>query len=250
MLKRLWQNSVLGCVLALSLASCATVNDGNAPEATADAAESVSNPADPWEGFNRAMFSFNDHLDRYALKPVAKGYDYVMPDLAQQGVSNFFGNLGDVGNFLNDLMQLKFKHAAQDFGRVAFNSTIGLAGILDVATPMGLPKHNEDFGQTLGYWGVPSGPYLVLPFFGPSTVRDGVSKIPDAAMDPVVYEDNVKVRNSAMALRIVDKRANLLKKEEIVTGDRYIFIRDSYLQQREYDVKDGNVDIKYDDSNF
>ncbi|WP_349675807.1 VacJ family lipoprotein, partial [Neptuniibacter sp. UBA847] len=118
---------------------------------------------DPWEGFNRVMFGFNDRLDTYALKPISQGYKAVMPDMAETGVSNFFDNLSDVGTLLNNLLQGKFHSAGQDFARVTFNSTLGLAGLIDVATPMGIEKHEEDFGQTFGYWGAESGPYLVLP---------------------------------------------------------------------------------------
>ena len=145
-----------------------------------------SSDSDPWEGFNRAMFSFNSGLDTYALKPVTKGYKAVMPDIAEEGVSNFFDNLSDVGTMFNNLFQGKFSNAAQDLARVGFNSTIGLGGFIDVATPMGIEKHNEDFGQTLGYWGVESGPYLVLPFFGPSSVRDGIGRIPDTLIGPCI----------------------------------------------------------------
>jgi phospholipid-binding lipoprotein MlaA len=140
---------------------------------------------DPWEGFNRGVFSFNEGLDRAIVKPLAQGYRYVMPDFAEQGVHNFFENLGDVKTFINNLLQGKPKEASQDLGRVIVNTTIGIAGLFDVATPMGIPKHDEDFGQTLGAWGVESGPYLVLPIFGPSSVRDGIGRVPDMMVDPM-----------------------------------------------------------------
>lgn len=196
---------------------------------------------DPWEGFNRAMFSFNDTLDRYALKPVARGYKVIMPNILEAGVSNFFGNLSDVGSMLNNLLQLKGNAAGQDLGRVLFNTTVGLGGIIDVATPMGLPEHNEDFGQTLGYWGVNTGPYLVLPLLGPSNVRDGIGLIPDSMVDPVGEVDPIRTRNQLYGLRIIDTRASLLAAEELLTGDRYTAMRDAYLQRREFLVNDGKA---------
>lgn len=204
---------------------------------------------DPWEGFNRAVFTFNDTLDRYAVKPLAQGYHWITPDIIETGVGNFFDNLSDVGTALNNLLQGKVAEASTDVARVVFNSTIGLAGIIDVATPMGLPQHDEDFGQTLGVWGVDSGPYLVLPFFGPSTVRDGIGLVGDYAVDPLRQVDDQGVQNALYALRVLDTRVGLLSKEELVTGDRYIFIRDAYLQRRAFSINDGKV-IDYDDSNF
>lgn len=205
--------------------------------------------ADPWEGFNRAMFRFNDTLDRYALKPVAQGYKVIMPNLIETGVSNFFGNLSDVGSMLNNLLQLKGHAAGQDLGRVVFNSTIGLGGIIDVATPMGLPEHNEDFGQTLGYWGMETGPYLVLPLLGPSSVRDGIGLIPDSMVDPVGEVDSIRTRNQLYGLRIIDTRAGLLAAEQLLTGDRYTAMRDAYLQRREFLVNDGKV-ASFDQDQF
>ncbi|KAA0875275.1 MlaA family lipoprotein [Nitrincola tapanii] len=205
---------------------------------------------DPWEGFNRAMFTFNDTLDRAAIKPITKGYQFVTPELAQTGVNNFFENLRDVRTLFNNVLQGKVDNAFQDFARITFNTTFGLAGLIDVASPMGIPKHNEDFGQTLGYWGVNSGPYLVLPLFGPSTVRDTAGMFPDFYLDPVKYVDDRATRNSLMALRLVDTRSQLLKAERIVSGDRYIFIRDAYLQRREFLVRDGQVDVQFDETNF
>ncbi|WP_299199775.1 VacJ family lipoprotein [uncultured Amphritea sp.] len=196
---------------------------------------------DPWEGFNRAMFSFNDTLDRYALKPVAQGYQAITPDIIETGVSNFFGNLSDIGSMLNNLLQLKGNAAGQDLGRVIFNSTVGLGGIIDIATPMGLPEHNEDFGQTLGYWGVDTGPYLVLPLLGPSNIRDGIGRIPDSMVDPVGEVNPIRTRNQLTALRIIDTRAGLFAAEELLTGDRYTAMRDAYMQRREFLVNDGKA---------
>ena len=212
-------------------------------------AEKVAADVDPWQGFNRAMFSFNDTLDTYALKPVAQGYKAVMPDIAEAGVSNFFDNLADVGTMFNNLLQGKFENAMQDLARVSFNSTFGLAGLIDVATPMGIEKHDEDFGQTLGYWGVNSGPYVVLPFFGPTTVRDGIAKYPDALLDPVYHLDDNGARNAVYLTRVIDSRARLLASEKLISGDKYTFIRDAYLQKREFAINDGRAE-NYDDSNF
>lgn len=205
--------------------------------------------ADPWQGFNRAIFSFNEGLDRYAVKPVTLGYKAVTPDLVETGVSNFFDNLADLGNLFNNLLQGKLEPAGQDFARIAFNSTFGLAGVLDVATPMGIDKHNEDFGQTLGYWGMGSGPYLVLPFFGPSNLRDTAGLAVDISTSPVGKLEDDSARYLLMALQVVDTRSRLLDAEKLITGDRYNFMRDAYLQRREFLINDGVVE-NYSDENF
>ena len=204
---------------------------------------------DPWEGFNRAMFSFNDGLDTYALKPVTQGYKAVMPDMAETGVSNFFDNLSDVGTLINNLLQGKFSSAGQDIARISFNTTFGLGGLIDVATPMGIDKHEEDFGQTFGYWGASSGPYLVLPLFGPATVRDGLGMIPDSLVDPVRYVDDNGARNALYVTRVIDNRAQLLEAEKLISGDKYTFIRDAYLQKRAFSIADGDGE-NYDEKNF
>ncbi|MBA4502036.1 MlaA family lipoprotein [Marinobacterium marinum] len=201
---------------------------------------------DPWEGLNRSIFNFNETVDRYAMKPLAQGYRYVTPDIAETGVSNFFENLRDVSNVFNSVLQLKFEAAGKGLARLTFNSTFGLAGFIDVATPMGIEKHSEDFGQTLGYWGVSSGPYLVVPFWGPSTVRDGAALSVDWVTAPVVYVDHVPTRNTLYGLDLLDARSRLLKAEQIISGDRYGFIRDAYLQRREYLINDGAVSVQYD----
>lgn len=197
---------------------------------------------DPWEGFNRAIFRFNDTLDTYALKPVAKGYQAVTPQFLEDGVHNVFSNIGDVGNLANDLFQAKFHNAGVDTGRLIFNTSFGLLGFFDVATRMGLQRNDEDFGQTMGYWGVGSGPYLVLPFFGPSTVRDAGGMVPDSYLGPYPYIDHVPTRNVTRAVDVVDTRATLLSAERLITGDKYIFIRNAYLQNREFKVRDGEVE--------
>ncbi|MDN6859133.1 VacJ family lipoprotein [Pseudomonas sp. CAN2814] len=197
---------------------------------------------DPWESVNRPIFTFNDTLDTYALKPLAQGYQYVTPNFVQDGVHNFFDNIGDVKNLVNDLLQLKFHNAGVDTSRLLFNTTFGLAGVFDVATHMGLRRNDEDFGQTLGHYGVGSGPYVMLPLLGPSTLRDAPALIPDAYTGPYPYIDDVAVRNSMRAVDVVDTRADLLKSEKLISGDKYTFIRNAYLQNREFKVKDGEVE--------
>ena len=223
-----------------------------------------SDPNDPFEGYNRAMFTFNDNLDQYILKPVAKGYDFIMPSPVQKGVSNFFSNLDDVIVLVNDLFQLKFTQAASDTGRILINSTVGLLGLIDWASDIGLEKHNEDFGQTLGYWGVPSGPYFVLPFLGSSTIRDTPGLAADTAyFDPIYNElheefpapprDNENAVWGMTIIKAIDTRAQLLKAEKILEEaalDRYIFIREAYMQRRKNLVYDGSPpdDDSFDES--
>jgi phospholipid-binding lipoprotein MlaA len=196
---------------------------------------------DPWEVVNRAIFRFNDTLDTYALKPLAQGYEFITPQFLEDGIHNMFKNVGDVTNLANDVLQAKPAAAGVDTARLIFNTTFGLAGFFDVGTKMGLQRNDEDFGQTLGYWGVGSGPFVMLPFFGPSTVRDAVAKYPDTYTAPYRYIDDVPVRNSLLGLNVVDTRASLLSAEKLINGDKYIFIRNAFLQNREFKVKDGKV---------
>jgi phospholipid-binding lipoprotein MlaA len=197
---------------------------------------------DPWEGFNRPIFRFNDTVDTYALKPIAQGYRAVTPQFVEDGVHNVFGNIGDVGNLANNLLQGKLHNAGVDTSRLIFNTTFGLLGFFDVAKHMGLRKSDEDFGQTLGVWGLDSGPYLVIPFLGPSTVRDAAGRVPDSFLQPYPYMDHVPTRNVTMGVEVIDTRANLLQAERLISGDKYIFIRNAYLQSREFKVKDGEVE--------
>lgn len=197
---------------------------------------------DPWESFNRPIFRFNDTVDTYALKPIAQGYRAVTPQFLEDGVHNVFGNIGDVGILANNLLQGKLHNAGVDTGRLIFNTTFGLLGFFDVAKHMGLRKNDEDFGQTLGVWGLNSGPYLVLPLLGPSTVRDPTGRVPDSFLTPYAYMDHVPTRNVTRGVQVVDTRANLLQAERLVSGDKYIFIRNAYLQSREFKVKDGQVE--------
>ncbi|MGK0498792.1 MAG: phospholipid-binding lipoprotein MlaA [Oceanicoccus sp.] len=196
---------------------------------------------DPLESLNRKIFAFNDVADKYVLSPVARGYQAVTPDSLERGIGNMFSNLLEITTVINDVLQLKFGQAASDTGRFLINSTVGLAGLFDVASPLGLEKHEEDFGQTLGYWGVVSGPYLVVPFLGPYTLRDSVGGFADVFSDYITKLDHIPTRNQLWMLRNVDDRGGLFAAEELITGDRYSFIRDAYLQRREYLVNDGVV---------
>ncbi|MBU2240051.1 MAG: VacJ family lipoprotein [Gammaproteobacteria bacterium] len=201
----------------------------------------VETKEDPWEGFNRSMFTFNDAIDGAVLKPVAEGYKAITPNPVQRGVSNFFSNLGEIGNITNNLLQGKWDATASSTFRFLINSTAGWLGLFDVASEMGLKKYDEDFGQTLGYWGVSSGPYLVLPFFGPSTVRDGSGlAIKYTYLDETSILDlNDDEELGLLALDVVETRARYLNAEGMIVGDRYSFIRDVYLQNRAYEVYDG-----------
>ena len=189
---------------------------------------------DPLESWNRKVFKLNDTLDNYALKPAAKTYNFVTPKPVQTLVSNFFSNLGELRNIASAGFQLKGQDVLVSSGRLIINSTAGILGMIDVATPMGLDKRYSDFGLTFANWGVPSGPYLVLPLLGPSTVRSGVGLIPDALTNPVAYHEPERDRWIAGSINIINSRAQLLDAEELILGDRYTFIRDTYLQRREY----------------
>ena len=200
-------------------------------------------PRDPYESVNRAVFSFNDGLDRAVLKPVATVYRDVLPDPLRVMVRNFFSNISDVFIGVNNMLQGKPAEGFGDWSRVLWNTTIGLGGINDVASEMGFEKHNEDFGQTFGVWGAKSGPYLVLPFFGPSDVRDGIGLGFDLYASPLLGYHNVPVRNSLAALRVVNERSELLEASTIVEQaalDEYAFRRDFYLQRRRSLIYDGN----------
>ena len=196
---------------------------------------------DPWEGFNRVVFKFNDTLDTYALKPIAQGYQFITPQFLEDGIHNMYRNVGDVRNLANNVLQVKPHAAGVDTARLLMNTIIGVGGFFDVGTKMGLQRNDEDFGQTLGYWGLSSGPYLVLPLLGPSTVRDALGIYPESYAEPYRYMHDVSARNTVAGMKIIDARANLLSAEKLITGDKYIFIRNAYLQSREFKVKDGQV---------
>lgn len=226
--------SLFVCVLSGLLALPAWSQGNEAPDEA---------PRDPWEGFNRKVHNFNEVADRWVMKPVATGYMKVTPDPVEQGVSNFFGNLLEIRNVLNDVLQGKWKQAGNDTGRFLINSTIGIVGIFDVAEHMNLKQsEGEDFGQTLAVWGVGGGPYMVLPFMGPSTLRDTGSMPVDWYVNPISEIDSVPVRNSLRTLDFVDLRAELIEAEGFISGDRYVFLREAYLQRRHYLINDGMVE--------
>jgi phospholipid-binding lipoprotein MlaA len=223
--RKRWRGLALTLTAGLLLAGCAT----------------PQNPRDPFEKFNRAMFSFNDAVDRAALKPVATAYKEHTPSFAQTGINNFFGNLSDAWSAVNNMLQGKGKDGLSDLTRFSLNSTFGLLGVLDIASEAGLRKHNEDLGQTLGYWGVPSGPYLMLPILGPSTVRDTAVLPADFWGDAWTHKTPVRWRNVGIAVRTVDDRASVLDASNLLEEaalDRYEFIRDGYLQRRDSRVHD------------
>ncbi|MDD1640342.1 MAG: VacJ family lipoprotein [Methylococcaceae bacterium] len=224
-------------VISITLAGCASTET------------TVPAPNDPWAGWNRGTQTFNDNLDKAILKPVAKGYQWITPEFVNDGVTNFFSNINDIGVTINGLLQFKLAQSGMDASRFLINTTAGIGGFIDVAKMIDLPKHNEDFGQTLGFWGVPSGSYLVLPFFGPSSPRDTFGLVGDALLNPVTY---VSIFGGAAvsaatagsrALDVTDRRANLMTTEKIVDEgavDRYDFIKNSYEQNRDYLIHDGN----------
>lgn len=205
---------------------------------------------DPWQGWNKDTQSFNDGFDKHVLKPVAVGYLNITNNAVDKGVTNFFSNINDIGVTINDILQLKLLQGGMDISRFIVNTTAGVGGIFDWANEIDLPKHNEDFGQTLGYWGVPSGPYLVLPFFGASTPRDTVGLIGDALLDPLTYVSvfggfaGTIATTGTSALDVTDYRAGVMSSEKVINeatdGNRYDFIKNSYLQHREYLIYDGN----------
>ncbi|MEX3972998.1 VacJ family lipoprotein [Paraburkholderia caribensis] len=222
---------VAGITLAVAaLAGCAT----------------VQNPTkeDPIEGFNRTVFTFNDTLDKYALKPVAKGYVFVTPQPVRDSVTNFFSNIGDVYIAANNLLQLKIADGVSDIMRIVINTIFGVGGLFDVATLAKLPKHDNDLGLTLGHYGVPAGPYLVLPLFGPSTVRDGVGMVGNYFINPLTYVQPDSVSWALYGLNVVNTRANLLNASDVLEGaalDKYSFVRNAYLQRRRYLLTGGNA---------
>lgn len=222
--------------VAMALTGCATTSP--TPEKN-----------DPWIGWNHGAQSFNDNIDKAILKPVAKGYQWVTPTLVNEGVTNFFSNIQDIGVTINDLLQFKLNQSSLDASRLIVNSTVGVAGFMDVAKLVDLPKHKEDFGQTLSVWGVPSGNYLVLPFFGPSNPRDALGIVGDALFNPLTYVSAFGTTAVSAAIAgskavdVVDRRANLMTTEKIIdegSVNRYDFIRDSYLQNRDFLIHDGN----------
>jgi phospholipid-binding lipoprotein MlaA len=236
LIKKIKKGFVCGALVAtLMLSGCASLTS-----------QEVNDPLEP---INRLTYQFNDKADQYVLEPVAKGYKYIAPEVVNQGITNFFSNLDDVVVFVNDILQLKFNQALSDGGRVVVNTTVGLLGFVDMATDMGMPKHNEDFGQTLGAYGVGAGPYIVLPILGPSTLRDTVGLYADAFVDPICQLDDSDAMWATIALKGVDIRAGLISTKKIVDEaslDPYEFMRSGYFQHREYVVYDGNPPLDED----
>jgi len=217
----------LAALALVALAGCAT-----GPNA---------DPRDPLEPFNRQVQRFNDAADEAVFKPVATAYVQVTPSPVRTGVNNFFGNLGDLWSAVNAGLQLRPRESAENLMRFSVNTVLGFGGLLDIATEAGIPRTRIDFGQTMGRWGVPAGPYLVWPLLGPSTARDSVGMVADAAGDPVGHVDHIPSRNSLYALRIVDTRAQLLRASNLLEGaalDKYSFTRDFYLNRRQSQIND------------
>ena len=221
--------------LVLALQACASVPNADA--------------RDPWESMNRRVYNFNDVLDKVAIKPAAKVYVNVLPSPVRTGIHNFLGNLGDVWSMVNSALQLKGQATAETFMRIQVNTFLGLGGVLDVATEMRLEKRREDFGQTLGYWGVKSGPYVVLPVLGPSTLRDTLATPLDLKGDLVQQFNDPATRRVLSVTRVMDTRSGLLQTLDVIKEaalDPYTFVRDGYLQKRENDVYDGNPPAVFD----
>jgi phospholipid-binding lipoprotein MlaA len=232
-LRKIKQAILLGSVI--SMVGCASVPAG-----------AERSPQDPWEPFNRSVFEFNEGLDAYLLKPVVTGYRFVLPEFVRDGIYNFFSNYNDIYTALYNLLQGKPDYAFNDFMRVVVNTTMGLGGLIDLATPGGLEKHKEDWGQTLGVWGVPSGPYVVLPFFGPSNVRDSFGTVADLESDYLFsFVKDIGLRNSITGLRVVNARNTYYEAGDLLDGaaiDKYSFVRDAYIQRRAYQINEGRDD--------
>ena len=204
---------------------------------------------DPLQQLNRKVYELNfEILDPALIKPIATLYDRLTPRPVRVGINNFFSNLDEIPNAVNSILQGKIGQAANDTGRFIVNSVFGLGGVFDVATDAGMqPSQGEDFGQTLAVWGVSEGPYLMLPFLGPSTLRDAPSNVLDSFLDPFAYNDNYGMRAGIKAIDIVALRAELLGIDDVMSGDKYIFVRDVYLQNREYVIADGAIEDDFDD---
>ena len=215
-------------VLFLILSGCATTGSGD--------------PRDPFEGFNRGVYSFNQAMDTAIFDPIGKIYQAITPDIVDKGVTNFFSNLGDIAVVVNDFLQFKINQALSDSTRFIFNSTIGLLGFFDVSSHIDLPKHDEDFGQTMASWGIGAGPYLVIPFFGPSTIRDAAGYVVDTGvLNPVFYIDDDALKASLLSLNYVDFKADLLSAKKLVSGaalDEYEFVKNAYFEKRDNQIND------------
>lgn len=242
----------MAIVLSASLLSAYAYGaDFNVEQGRLESDDKVTekNP-DPLESINRVSFWVTDKSDQYILRPVAVAYDFVLPEFASQAVTNVFLNLTEIQVMVNNLLQLKFKNAATDAGRFTINSTVGVLGLFDVATALGLEKQYEDFGQTLGYWGVPSGPYLFIPFLGPSSFRDASGLAVDYFLKPRTYVDHVPTKNTLLISETIDRRARVLDADKVAFGDKYVFLRDFYFNRRNYLINDGLDDQQEPDGFF
>jgi len=210
----------------------------------------LQSETDPFQNLNEKTHNLNQSLDESIATPIAKAYRKVTPDFIEVGVTNFTDNIEDVNIALNNLLQAKIKEGLSDILRFTINSTIGVLGFFDIASSIGLPKHSEDFGQTLAVWGVTDGPYIVLPVLGPSTLRDTLARIPEAFMTPLLLIDHHRTGYELTAIDLLDKRARYLGLESIVIGDEYLFYRDAYFQSREFDINDGVIEDNFDDFDF
>jgi phospholipid-binding lipoprotein MlaA len=220
--------------MSIILSGCATYSSN-----------SLSDPSDPWQAANKPIFAMNDAIDSVLFKPLAKGYNAITPKPIQAGVTNFFSNLNEIDNAINNLFQGKPKQFATSIGRLTVNSTIGIAGIFDVASYMGLTHSPEDFGQTMGAFGAGAGPYIILPLLGSSSVRDIPGRVLSIYLNPLAWLDDVSFRNIMVGVNAVDTRSNLLAKEDIaseISKDKYSLYRDAYLEEREFQISDGNID--------
>ena len=222
----------MACMTA-SLFSCSSV--------------AASQTSDPWLEANTYVFKWNDYFDQLVVKPTAFAYTTFLPRFMRQGIGNFFSNVDDINVLANDILQLKFAAAAGDSGRLLVNSTVGVAGFLDVASRVGLRKNEEDFGQTLAAWGMGSGPYVMLPVFGASTVRDSFGLVIDTVFNPLQLVEDRSLRLGLFLLDETDSRSDVLALDELITGNRYLFIREAYLQRREYLINDGVLDDPFGD---
>ena len=244
-------NKSLKCLVAMLTAvvvQTASAAEELAPAAPIEESKAtlVRSLSDPWEGFNRKMFAFNMQADRYILKPLAKAYVFITPEFARHGIDNALSNVLELPSALNGVLQGNFRSAGHDSGRLLINTTLGLAGFLDVAQHMGLKSDDqEDFGQTLAVWGVKSGPYVVLPFMGPSTLREASALPVDWYTDPKSYIDHVPTKNTVRVLSLVNTRANLFPIEKSLTGDKYVFMREAYLQRRNFVINNGKVEDSF-----
>ena len=202
---------------------------------------------DPYQNINEKMHNLNQTLDLQVASPVARFYKRITPDFLEKGITNFTHNIEDLSIGINNILQGKFNEGLSDFSRFTLNTSIGLLGFIDIASDLGLTKHDEDFGQTLAVWGVPDGPYLVLPGLGPSTTRDTLAMIPDAFLTPLWLIDHERTSYSLTAIDLIDTRARYLGLESVVIGDEYLFYRDAYLQSRNFEIIDGEVEDDFDD---